>query len=106
MVPKIGQFLNRTVLVSIPVLNGDCACRPYRLLGVELQGMWLQSDDLNRSLLADDMHDFAEQAAPVAFIPFAQIAGVLIPTAPPAPAPQKASRTPAKRAARRPRTKP
>jgi hypothetical protein len=96
MVPKIGQFLNRTVFVSIPVLNGDGACRPYRLLGVELQGLWLQSDDLNGRLLADDMHDFAEQGAPVAFIPFAQIAGVLIPTAPP---PQAAPHAPAADAA-------
>lgn len=88
MTPKIGQFLGSTVLVSIPALFGDGACRPYTLVGFELQGLWLQSDDLNGRLLTDDMHDFAEQAAPVVFIPFAQIAGVMVPTAPPPGAPQ------------------
>ena len=88
MTPKISQFLGRTVLVSIPALFGDGACRPYTLVGFELQGLWLQSDDLNGRLLTDEMHDFAEQAAPVVFIPFAQIAGVMVPTAPPPGAPQ------------------
>lgn len=94
MTPKIGQFLGRTVLVSIPALFSDGAGRPYRLLGFELHGLWLQSDELNQRLLTDDMRDFAD-AEPVVFVPFAQIAGVLVPTAlaaePPPGAPQAAA---------------
>ena len=87
MIPKIGQFLGKTVLVSIPALFDDGACRPYTLVGFESQGLWLQSDDLNGRLLSDEMRDFAERAAPVVFIPFAQIAGVVVPTATLAPKP-------------------
>ena len=91
MTPKIGHFLGRTVLVSIPALFGDGVCRPYKLLGLELHGLWLQSDELNQRLLTDKTRDFAE-AAPAVFVPFAQIAGVLVPTAlnaaPPPGAPQ------------------
>jgi len=81
MTLKIGQFLGRTVLVSIPTLFDDGACRPYTLVGAELQGLWLQSDDLNGRLLSDEMREFAEQAAPVVFVPFAHIAGVMVPSA-------------------------
>ena len=112
MTPKVGQFLGRTVLVSIPTLFDDGACRPYTLVGVELQGLWLQSDDLNGRLLADDMRDFAEQAAPVVFVPFAHIAGVMVPSAlftpsspgaPPAPAADTAAPAEAKPVARKTR---
>jgi hypothetical protein len=80
MTLKIGQFLGRTVLVSIPTLFEDGACRPYTLAGVELQGLWLQSDDLNERLLTDETHDLAA-AAPVVFVPFAHIAAVMVPRA-------------------------
>ena len=79
MTLKLGQFLNKTILVSIPALFEDCACRSYKLLAVELHGLWLQSDDLSRRLLADDQQDLVS-ATPVVFVPFAQISGVLIPT--------------------------
>jgi hypothetical protein len=78
MTPKIGQYLNRTVLVSIPALFDDGACRAYKLLGFELQGLWLQSDDLTQRLLSEDKRNFAS-TEPVVFVPFAQIAGVLVP---------------------------
>jgi len=78
--PRIDQFLDRTVLVSIPALFSDGACRPYRLMGFELHGLWLQSDDLNQRLLTDATNEFAA-TAPVVFVPFAQIAGVMVPTA-------------------------
>jgi hypothetical protein len=72
-------------------LFGDGAGRPYTLLGFELNGLWLQSDELNGRLLTDDTRDLAD-AEPVVFVPFAQIAGVLVPTvvaaAPPPGAPQ------------------
>lgn len=80
MTPKVGRFLGRTVLVSIPALFGDAVCRPYKLMGFELVGLWLQSDDLSQRLLPEEARDLAA-AAPVVFVPFAQIAGVLVPTA-------------------------
>jgi hypothetical protein len=81
MTPKLSQYLNKNVLVSIPALFEDGACRPFRLLGAELHGLWLQSEDLARRLLQEDNHGYAS-AAPVVFVPFAQIAAVLIATKP------------------------
>jgi hypothetical protein len=84
MTLKLSQFLNKTILVSIPALFEDGACRSYALRGVDLPGgLWLQSDDLSRRLLADDQQVLVS-ASPVVFVPFAQIAGVLIPTTLPA----------------------
>jgi hypothetical protein len=84
MTLKLGHFLNKTILVSIPALFEDGACRSYTLRGVDLPGgLWLQSDDLSRRLLADDKQVLVS-ASPVVFVPFAQIAGVLIPTTLPA----------------------
>jgi hypothetical protein len=79
MTPPIGRFVNRTVLVSIPALFGDGASRPYKLLGIELHGLWLQSDDLTRRLLSDETDEYAA-TEPAVFVPFAQIAGVMVPT--------------------------
>jgi hypothetical protein len=95
MIPKINHYIGRTIIVSIPSLFSDGAGRPYTLLGFELAGLWLQSDELNQRLLADDMRDLAE-AAPIVFVPFSQIAGVLVPTVntaapPPAPPPPAGS---------------
>lgn len=90
MTPKVGRFLGQTVLVSIPALFGDAACRPYKLLGFELVGLWLQSDDLSQRLLPEEARDLAA-AAPMVFVPFAQIAGVLVPTAPAAQPPPGAA---------------
>ncbi|HUC09579.1 MAG TPA: hypothetical protein VL985_04040 [Stellaceae bacterium] len=97
MTPKIGHYLNRTVMVSVPALFADGICRPFTLLGVELHGLWLQSDELTRRLLPEDKRDLAEMPSAV-FVPFAQIAGVLV-TAEPAPdQPQPKSAAPGTRA--------
>jgi hypothetical protein len=79
MAPNIAQYLDNTVLVSIPAIFSDGECRPYKLLGVELNGLWLQSDDLTRRLLPRDHKDLAS-FGPAAFVPFAHIAGVMIAT--------------------------
>lgn len=79
MTPKINQYLNKTVLVSIPALFDDGQCREFTLRGVELHGLWLQSDDLAKRMLNKDMQAYAS-AGPVIFVPFAQIAGVLFAT--------------------------
>lgn len=106
MTPKVGRFLGQTILVSIPALFGDAVCRPYRLLGLELVGLWLQSEDLSARLLPEEARDLAA-TAPMVFVPFAQIAGVLVPTAPaapPSPGAPAAARQPSP--ARKTRTRP
>jgi hypothetical protein len=80
---NISRHINKTVYVSIPALFQDGACRPYRLLGAELNGLWLQSADLTKRLLADDKENLAA-LGPVVFVPFAQIAGVLVASGMPA----------------------
>lgn len=93
MAPKVTQFLNRTVLVSIPGLFDGGAARPFKLLGIEAHGLWLQSEELSRRLLAKEMQDVVA-AEPAVFVPFAQIAGVLVATKP-LPPPEDASTGPA-----------
>lgn len=76
MTPKLTQYLNRQILVSIPALFEDGRCRPFRLVGAEFNGLWLQSDELTRRLYPEKQGE-----APVslpAFVPFAQISAVLI----------------------------
>jgi hypothetical protein len=82
MIPKITRYLSKTILVSIPALFQDGACRPFTLLGAELHGLWLQSDELTQRLLPRDKQDLATTAPAAVFVPFAQIAGVLVATGP------------------------
>ena len=82
MTPKVSQYINKTILVSIPVLFDDGRCRPFKLIGVEVPGLWLQAHDLAERLLPEAMQNYVT-AEPVVFVPFAQIAGVVIPTRPP-----------------------
>ena len=46
MTPNLSKYVNKTILVSIPVLSEDTKCKPYTLIGIELIGLWLQSPDL------------------------------------------------------------
>jgi hypothetical protein len=100
MTPKVSRYLGHTIMVSIPALFDDGACRPFTLLGAELSGLWLQSDELTRRLLPGDKQTVASTRCTV-FVPFAQIAGVLIaggsPVQPAAqsPSPETASAEPA-----------
>lgn len=80
--PNLTRCLNRTVLVSIPALFDDATCRPYTLEGFELHGLWLRSDELNERLLGENLDELIA-ARPVVFVPFAWIAGVVVPTEPP-----------------------
>ena len=79
MTPRLTQYLNKTILVSIPSLFEDGACRAYRLLGVEVQGLWLHSEEMIQRLGSADTKDY-ESLAPVVFVPFGQIAGVMLAT--------------------------
>jgi hypothetical protein len=85
---KVSQYINRTVLVSIPALFGDGKCRKYMLRGVDDYGLWLDAEHMAERLLGDDKKDYSI-VGPGAFVPFAQIAGVLLVT-PAAPAAQQA----------------
>ena len=80
----LARYLNKTIFVSIPTLFEDGTARPYTLLGVEINGLWLQSNELTDRLLQDEGRELAEMK-PAVFVPFAQIAGVLIATSMPAP---------------------
>lgn len=86
MVPDLARYLDKTVHVSIPVLFEDGVCRPFRLVGADSHGLWLESPELTRRLLPREGHDLAAMT-PVAFVPYAQIAGVLIATRMPPAAP-------------------
>jgi hypothetical protein len=79
MHPKVSQHINKTILVSIPILFHDGRCRPFTLVGVEVAGLWLQADELAGRLLPETMQNYVT-AEPVIFVPFAQIAGIVIPT--------------------------
>lgn len=76
MVPNLARYVNKTILVSIPMLFDDTVCRPVRLLGAELNGLWLQSDQLTERLAPDE--PLSATTVTTVFIPFAQMAGVLI----------------------------
>ena len=84
MPPDLSRYLNKTLFVSIPVLFDDGAARPYTLLGAEMNGLWLQSEELTDRLLSNDCRELA-QMRPAVYVPFAQIAGVLVATSMPAP---------------------
>jgi hypothetical protein len=76
MVPRLADYLSQTILVSIPVLHSDVKCRSYTLVGVELQGLWLQSDELLRDVL-DEAGEGTPASTP-AFVPFSHIACVVL----------------------------
>jgi hypothetical protein len=84
MPPNLARYLNKTLFVSIPALFEDGAVRPYTLIGAELNGLWLQSEALSDRLLKEHGRDLAGMN-PVVFVPFAQIAGVLVATSVPPP---------------------
>lgn len=75
----LSRYVNLPVFVSIPALFDDGVARSFTLLGAESNGLWLQSDQLTDRLLGDDGRDLAAMA-PAVFVPFAQIAGVLVAT--------------------------
>ena len=63
MPSKLASYLNKTILVAIPALFDDGVCRPFTLLGAELHGLWLQSDELTQRLLPADKRELGATAA-------------------------------------------
>ena len=83
MPPKLSQYLNRSILVSIPALYDDGKCRAYTLRGADSNGVWLYSQELVKRLLL--VHDESVAATdPAIFVPYAQIAALIL--AAPSPA--------------------
>lgn len=93
MPPNLARYLNKILFVSIPALFEDGTARPYTLIGAELNGLWLQSEALTDRLLREDARDLARMN-PAVFVPFAQIAGVVVATSVPPPADECTPRTP------------
>jgi hypothetical protein len=102
MTLNLARYLNKTLFVSIPALFEDGTARPYTLLGAEMNGLWLQSAELTDRLLRDESRELAKMS-PAVFVPFAQIAGVLVATGVPAPpADEPSKKTRASNSPRRP----
>jgi len=80
MAPSLSKYVNKTILVSIPPISGDVKCRPYRLIGVELIGLWLESAELASDFLVE--HKSATPITWTFFVPYSQIACVAIGTTP------------------------
>ena len=85
MTPNLTKYVNKTIFVSIPPLSGDLKCRPYKLMGVELIGLWLESADLTNGFLTKE-HAAHTSTTWAFFVPYSQIACVCVGTTPPIPA--------------------
>jgi hypothetical protein len=86
MTPKLKQYLNRTIMVSIPALFKDVKCRAYTLQAVEEGGLWLTSAALVDRLLPE-REQATDATTPAIYVPAGQI-GALILTPSSAGAPQ------------------
>lgn len=84
MAPNLTKYVGKTILVSIPALSKDTMCRSYRLIGIELIGLWLEDEALRGAFL-DDEHRSHDMVRWSFFVPFTQIACVAIgePVVPP-----------------------
>jgi hypothetical protein len=69
MVNLLGHHLNKVVSVSIPALFKDEASHPCRLVGFDLSGLWLESEELGTALFPE----IEKSKLPKVFVPFAQI---------------------------------
>lgn len=85
---EFDQHLNRTVLVSIPLLFGDGKCQAYMLRGVDEHGLWLESAALSTRLLHNADRQTYALNGQAAFVPFEHIAGVFVPAETPSAQPQ------------------
>jgi len=79
MARNLNRYVNRTALVSIPAVSKDGKCRPYKLTGIELVGLWLEGDDLADTFLGQEYKGSTSMSWEF-FVPFSQIACVVIGT--------------------------
>jgi hypothetical protein len=76
MPPQLKQYLNRTIMVSIPALFEDGKCHACTLQAIDSDGLWLESSALVNRLLPE--HEKATATRPGVFVPTAQIAAVIL----------------------------
>jgi hypothetical protein len=73
---KLGHYLQKTILVSMPQLTGNDHAHPYRLVDIEPFGLWLESDNFAGNF-ARSRKSAVPPGSRTAFVPFTQIAYVL-----------------------------
>jgi hypothetical protein len=78
MTPKLKQYLNRSIMISIPALFKHGKCRPYTLQSIEADGLWLASTALVGHLLPEKDNGSAAENSLV-YVPNAQIAALILP---------------------------
>jgi hypothetical protein len=77
MTPKLKQYLNRTILVSIPAVFKHGKCQPCMLQAVDADGLWLVSAALVDKLIGG--HDATDAASQAVYVPNVQIAALILP---------------------------
>jgi hypothetical protein len=78
MPPRLKQYLNRSIRVSIPALFENGKCRVFSVRLIETDGLWLSSDELTAQLLPEPDRKTVGLAQPV-FVPTAKIAAIIQP---------------------------
>ncbi len=74
--PPLQTYLNKSVLVGLPVLFGDVQCRPCRLADITPNGLWLEIEGMAERLIPHEALSFASESLTM-FVPFAQISCVI-----------------------------
>jgi len=74
--PPLQTYLNKSVLVGLPVLFGDVRCRPCRLVDIASNGLWLEIEGVAERLIPHEALSFASGTLTM-FVPFAQISCVI-----------------------------
>lgn len=70
---RLAHFFNKTILVCIPSLFEDQQLRPFKLVGIEEAGLWLESEELAKILQPPEGTKSLQRVAAV-FFPFSHIA--------------------------------
>jgi hypothetical protein len=70
---RLAHYFNKTILVCIPSVFEDEQPRPFKLIGIEDFGLWLESEELTRTLQSGESTQ-SSQVPVAAFFPFSHIA--------------------------------
>jgi hypothetical protein len=73
---KLGHYLQKTILVSMPALTGTDSVLPCKLVDIEPFGLWLETDPFGEGVTPSARSDVTP-GLQVVFVPFAHIAYVL-----------------------------
>jgi len=69
---NLANYLNKTILISIPAVFEDNQPHPFKLVGIELFGLWLESEELAQRVQSPDKQGQSLSSHAV-FFPFSQI---------------------------------